>query len=168
MADGFLGGKNREDILRIMRDSHVGTMGMIAVVSLMLAKLIFLYEVLQIPNPHLTAGALLLIPGLSRWGMVIAAGVSRYARDDFGLGRAYTEGVGKKIVVLSCIVPVIAAAAYFRIIGGFCIIITIASALVVSWISKRKISGVTGDVLGGINEITEAILFLSMILFSKI
>jgi len=167
MADGFLGGKNKEDILRIMRDSHVGTMGMIAVVSLMLAKFIFLREVLQIPNPFLIAGALLLVPSLSRWGMVIAAGVSRYARDDFGLGRAYTEGVGKKIVILSGIVPVVAAAANLRVIGGLCIVITILSALIASWLAKRKISGVTGDVLGGINEITEAILLLNVIALSK-
>jgi len=67
MADGFLGGKNKEDILRIMKDSHVGTMGVVAVASLLLAKYIFLLEIVRNLSPSLTAGALLLVPSLSRW-----------------------------------------------------------------------------------------------------
>ena len=46
-------------------------------------------------------------------------------------------------------------------------VITILTALVVSWVSERKIGGVTGDVLGGINEITEVILLFGVILLSN-
>ena len=168
MADGFLGGKDKEGILRIMKDSHVGTMGMIAVVCLILAKYIFLSEILRSLSPLLIAGVLLFVPSLSRWAMVIAAGVSQYARPllSGGLGRVFTEGVGKKIVLLSGIVPVAVTAAYLRIMGGLCIAITVLSAFVVSWLAKRKINGVTGDVLGGINEITEVVLLLAVIVLS--
>ena len=167
-ADGFLSGRDSEGMLRIMKDSHVGTMGMIAVVSLMLAKLIFLHEIVQSLNPFLVMGVLLLVPMLSRWAMVISAGVSQYARSKPGLGSAFTERVGIKLIIFSSFVPVIAAAVYLRIMGGFCIVITILAALLASWVSKRKIGGVTGDVLGGINEITEVILLFSVILLSNV
>ncbi|MFC1714021.1 adenosylcobinamide-GDP ribazoletransferase [Candidatus Poribacteria bacterium] len=166
-ADGFLSGRDREGMLRIMKDSHVGTMGMIAVVSLMLAKLVFLYEIVQSLNPSLIVGVLLFVPMLSRWAMVISAGVSQYARSEPGLGGAFTERVGIKLIILSGLVPVIAAAVYLRIMGGFYVIITILTALLASWVSKRKIGGATGDVLGGINEITEVILLFSVILLNS-
>ena len=170
MADGFLGGKDKEDILRIMKDSHVGTMGMTAVVCLILAKYIFLCEIVQALSPSIVIGVLLLAPGLSRWGMVIAAGVSQYARLPpyrGGIGRAFAEGVGGKIVLLSGFVPVVATAIYLRMMGGFCIAITILLALIASWLAKRRINGVTGDVLGGINEITEVVLLLSVIIMTR-
>lgn len=169
MADGFLGGKDKENTLRIMKDSHVGTMGMIAVVCLILAKYIFLHEILQNLSPLLITGVLLLVPSLSRWGMVIAAGVSQYARPSRytgGLGRVFTEGMGKKITLLSGFIPVVAAAVYLRIMGGLCVVITILLAFTASWLAKRRINGVTGDVLGGINEVTEVLLLLSVIILT--
>lgn len=162
-ADGFLSSRDSEGMLRIMKDSHIGTMGMIVVASFLLAKFVFLYEVLQNLNSFLVVGVLLFIPCLSRWGMVIAAGASKYARSGPGLGRSFTEGIGKKIVILSGIIPVVATIAYLKIIGGICVIIAILSALAGAWLSKRKINGVTGDVLGGINEMIEAILLFSVI-----
>jgi len=166
MADGFLGGKDKEDILRIMKDSHTGTMGVVAITSLLLAKFVFLCEMLQKLDTSLIAGVLFLAPGLSRWGIVIAAGVSQYARSGSGLGRAFTEGVGKKIVFLSGFVPVFVTAVCLKVMGGFCIAITILSALMLSWLARRKINGVTGDILGSVNEITEVILLLSVIVFT--
>ncbi len=77
-ADGFLSGRDKEGMLRIMKDSHVGTMGMIAVVSLMLAKLVFLNEIVQNLNRSLIIGVLFFVPVLSRWAMVISTGISKY------------------------------------------------------------------------------------------
>ena len=168
VADGFLSGRDREGMLRIMKDSHVGTMGAIVIVSLMLTKFVLLHEIIQNLRLWLIVGGLLFIPALSRWGMVITAGISQYARTGPGLGRIFTDGVRKRTIFLAGIVPVVAAIAYFRVIGVVCVAITILSALVGSWIAKRKINGVTGDVLGGVNEITEVILLLSIIILGKI
>jgi len=166
-ADGFLSGRDREGMLRIMKDGYVGTMGMIVVVSLMLAKLVFLNEIVQNLNRSLIVGTLFFVPVLSRWAMVISTGISQYARSEPGLGSAFTERVGVKIIIISGLVPVIATAAYLRIMGGLCVVIAILTALLVSWIAKRKIDGVTGDVLGGVNEITEVILLFSVIAISR-
>jgi len=167
-ADGFLSSRDREGMLRIMKDSHIGTMGMIVVVSIILAKFVFLYEIIRISKPYLVMGVLLFAPALSRWGMVIAAGVSRYARSGAGLGRVFTEGIGKKIIIISGLIPIAAAIAYLRVIGVFLAVFTIFLALMAAWLSKRKINGVTGDVLGGTNEMIENILLFGVIAFSRI
>lgn len=166
-ADGFLSGRDKEGMLRIMKDSYVGTMGMIVVVSVMLAKLVFLSEIVQNLSHSLIIGVLFFVPVLSRWAMVISTGISKYARSEPGLGSAFTEMVGAKIIIISGLVPIIAAIAYLRIMGGLCVIMAILTALLVSWIAKRKIGGVTGDVLGGVNEIAEVVLLFSVIAISR-
>lgn len=167
MADGFLSGRDREGILRIMKDSHVGTMGMIATVALILTRYVLLNEIIQLLNTPVIVGVLLFVPGLSRWGMVIGAGISQYARSEPGLGRIFTEGVRKRHILISGLVPAAAAIAYLRFAGALCVIVSILAAVAISRISKRKINGVTGDVLGSINEITDVILLFVMLALDR-
>ena len=168
VADGFLSGRDREGMLRIMKDSYAGTMAVIVIVSMILTKFVLLHEVIQNLGVSLIVGCLLFVPSLSRWAMVIALGVSQYARAGPGLGRVFAERVNKKSILFAGFVPVIAVVAYLKAVGAVCVAVAIFAALMGAWVSKRKINGVTGDVLGAINEITEAVLLLSIIMLSKI
>jgi len=171
MTDGFWSSKNREEILRIMKDSHIGVMGTIGVTCLILAKFIFLKEIVGNLPPLLVIKLLLLIPGLSRWAMVIASSISQYARPEGGIGKSFIEGIGKHIVWLSSIVPIVFATLCFHNssrYGGICGFIGIGIAILipifVANLSKRIIGGITGDILGGVNEITEVALLFSVML----
>src|ERR1035437_4679543 len=60
-ADGMLSSRPRERILEIMKDSHVGAMGVIAIVCMLLVKFAALASV---PSASLWAAALLMpLPG---------------------------------------------------------------------------------------------------------
>lgn len=79
-----------------------------------------------------------------------------------GIGRPFTEGTGTKIVCIASIVPIAGSIISFELWGFFLICITLFITLITLWLAKRKIGGVTGDILGAINEITVVILLLSI------
>ena len=64
-VDGFLGGHNKEEILKIMKDSSTGAKGVVALVSLLLLKFILLVEM----PLFLKDAALFFTPTIGRWSM---------------------------------------------------------------------------------------------------
>ena len=66
-VDGFLGGHNQEEILKIMKDSSTGAKGVVALVSLLLLKFVLLGEM----PLFLKDAALFFTPTIGRWSMVI-------------------------------------------------------------------------------------------------
>ncbi len=167
MVDGFLSGKEKNEILHIMRDSHVGTMGVVAGTFLILTKFVLLKEIIGELTLLSLVGTLLLVPSLSRFSMVVAAASSRYARGEEGLGRPFT-GISKGILFLSGFLPLGATIFFFRIYGLIGIGITLIIVGMISKFSTKKIGGITGDVLGATNEIVEAGLLLYAIVIGKI
>lgn len=163
MIDGFVGGHSKEEMLQIMHDSRIGASGAISVAILILMKFVLLEEVIENFSPVLVIKVLLVVCCLSRWSMVILAGISRYAKES-GTGRPFTELVGKKIVSLASIVPIICSLLVFQSaiwVGILQIGIVGFIVFIISRIAKSKIGGITGDILGGVNEITEVVLLLS-------
>ncbi|MBI4753090.1 adenosylcobinamide-GDP ribazoletransferase [Candidatus Desantisbacteria bacterium] len=75
--DGLSGAKEKEKILSIMRDSCVGVMGVLSLICLLGMKVCFLGEI----QPEFKNQALLLMPLMGRWGIVIACCLGPYARD---------------------------------------------------------------------------------------
>ncbi len=93
-ADGLGGGSTPEERLRIMKDSRVGAFGVISLILVLLMKFAFFLAWAQIGM----AGVLLLYPVVSRWGMVLLAFLSPYARPEGGLGQAMTTGVSFRVL----------------------------------------------------------------------
>jgi adenosylcobinamide-GDP ribazoletransferase len=93
--------------------------------------------------------------------------MSQYARSEPGLGRAFTEGVGKKLIFVSSLIPVVATVAYLKITGALCVVVSVLLALMISRLAKKRIGGVTGDILGSVNEITEVGLLFVVIALDR-
>lgn len=156
--DGLAGGKDRESILEIMRDSRVGALGVVGIVLLLLIK----WEALNVLPPEMKQGALLVMPVAGRGGQVLLAYLSPYARSE-GLGRPFVgslTGGGLAVALLSTVV--IAAWA----VGWYGIFIVIMTSLLTwlwsGWFVKR-IGGVTGDVIGALNEVLEVMVLLVLV-----
>lgn len=154
-ADAFLSGRSRERKLEIMRDSHIGTMGVLGIVALLGLKFACFAS---IPS-HLfpAAAALMILSG--RCGIVWYVAVSRYARPQ-GLGalsfssKPYWGGIsGMILLVLSCCF----LGKWMLLLIPLLLLITM---LIWSRITYRVIGGATGDTIGCAEEIAEAIALL--------
>jgi len=164
MVDGFSGGRDKESILRIMHDSAIGAKGATALFCLLILKIAFLNE---IPS-QLRYHALLFCPMLGRWSMVIISVINEYARNQDGMGKIFVQNV-KKIELLASTLITIAPLFFSRdIIMLFPVITTIATVFIMTYISRKKLEGITGDIIGATNEITEVVVIITIALFSAI
>ena len=160
MVDGFSGGENKEDIIRIMKDGSIGAKGAIVLILLILLKYLLLYSLTESSK----GGVLLLAPMLGRWSMVIAAYSGKPASSSNTLSNMFTRYLGKKELLISTLSAVIFIFLIFsgRLIFEPLILLLItagATAILVAY-SKRKIGGICGDVIGAVNEINELVVIL--------
>lgn len=155
-ADGLLSSRPREQMLAIMRDSHTGAMGVIAVVSLLLAKTVLLASI----APDGSRWRLVLLTPLAgRCAMVVVKAVFRYARAEGGLATAFVLGGAHRWVLLAW-APVVVLAVGWLLAGPQGLVAAaaaLAAGLLVGLYCHRKIGGYTGDTLGATNELVECV-----------
>jgi len=161
-ADGFFSGRPRERILEIMKDSRVGSHGVIAGSMVLLLKFVLLAQLPQ----ETKALALVAMPVLGRWSQVYGAKVYPYARVGEGTG-SFTEYVGWKEMfwaTVSVILVITAAFAYKSILGLVPVLLgtVMLGTVMLGWYVYRKIGGVTGDTLGAATECVEVLVLLTL------
>lgn len=158
MADGFGGGRTREDVLRIMRDHVIGAYGATALVLLIFLKAAALAVLIE---RDMAAPYLILAPALGRWATVPLGHFMPYARrEGGGLGAAVTDHVGRTelagATVLALALTVFTAGWH----GALCWLAVVAVSFYNARLCERKIGGVTGDTLGANTEACEAVVFV--------
>jgi cobalamin 5'-phosphate synthase/cobalamin synthase len=144
-ADGFGGGRSREDVLRIMRDHAIGSYGAVAVV---LALALKIATIAALAGSVRAIYALVLAPALGRWTAVLLGATQPYARpsEDNGTGSP-TRWIGRtELAVATVIAGGAAAACGLR--GAAAWLLTAIVANLWGRHSARRIGGVTGDTLG--------------------
>lgn len=160
-VDGIMGGRDRESRLEIMKDSRIGTAGVLAVFFVMLIKYVCLNNLF---NEYKTA-ALLTAPAFSRWAQMLMMFKSDYGREE-GMGRAFVGHIRSSGLIAASVVSLGISA--FVIIndpktiflaGGIPLAVA-CFTLLWRWFVVRKIGGVTGDAVGAVNEMTEALTLL--------
>jgi adenosylcobinamide-GDP ribazoletransferase len=151
-ADGLLSSRPRERILEIMKDSHTGAMGVIAIVCVLLLKFASLAS---LPGDRLWP-AVLLMPLAGRCAMVVEMALLPYARSN-GLANIFYRRRTRLAAVWA--VGVLAAAAWCAAGSRGLIVcaVCIAATLALSAYVYRKIGGATGDTLGAVCEIVEIV-----------
>lgn len=161
-VDGFSSGPDKEKILAVMKDVHCGSKGVAALVFLIILKVVLLGEI----SASIKFSCLILTPAISKWAMVCAAYFCDYARKTHGFGKAFVDNVGIRELLISSGILIIAGFVLLQL--RFFILITVPLGITVISIIyfRRKIHGVTGDVLGTLNEIVE-IASLSAFLFLR-
>jgi Cobalamin-5-phosphate synthase len=146
--------------LAIMKDHHCGAKGVIALVLLIIVKVALLND---IPG-SVRFPSLILTPAIGRWVMVCAASLYPYARNTQGFGKAFVENSGTREVVIASSILIAAGLSLLRI-NFIVLMIPVLIFTVSSFVYvKRKINGVTGDVLGAMNELAEAISLAAFLL----
>jgi len=155
-VDGFLGGHNKEEILKIMKDSSTGAKGVVALVSLLLLKFVLLVEM----PLFLKDAALFFTPTIGRWSMVIVAFLGRPARLKNSMGKLFMDYVSWKEVIFASLTMAVIGILLFRLYFLPLVMVGIGLVLLILKYSQKKIGGISGDILGAINEIVEVFCLL--------
>ena len=148
-ADGLLPHMDRDRRLAVMRQPDVGTFGVMALTATTLVRVGAL-AALE-PRPALLAGLVCA----SRTAMAVLARSLPYARTD-GIVTAFLGGSAAAVGLLGLAVsvPVLLLATGA---GGIAVLVTLAAAAAgVALVARRRIGGVTGDVLGAAGLIGES------------
>ena len=158
-ADGFGGGGGKAAKLTIMRDSRIGTYGVIAVGFSLMARVAALATIAE---PALVFAALVATGAASRTAMPLIMLLLPRARSD-GLGadagrpsRRDTVIGGTLALVIALLALDGAAAVVALVVGGL-------AGLAVAALARRQIGGYTGDVLGAAQQISEVAMLFTII-----
>ncbi len=146
MAYGFGGGHSRERKLEIMRDSRIGSYGVVALILVFLLRVLALSE---IANPVV---AFVAVGAFSRALMPVLMRALPSARAD-GLGHSAGRPSAARVavsLVLGGLTTIVLGSAALSVLIGMVLV-----ALTVGFVAKRQVGGQTGDVLGATQLLTE-------------
>lgn len=156
-ADAFYGRRDKETTLRILKDPRIGTMGGIAIGLSLLFRCAAL---VSLPSRLIFFG-LPVVAMLSRTTVLIAMKALPYVRSNDGI-LAPASSVPSWLVAFAAAVVCVSA---------FLLPIPTAAALIALWLfwrlSRNRIGGCTGDVLGATIEIAEIVFLIALVGVTK-
>lgn len=142
--------------LAVMKDGSIGALG---ATGLLLVLGLRFAGILHLPVPDRT-GLLLCMPVIGKWAMVVSTFGSSHARAEGGLASDFLNEVRLRDVLWATVwAGVFVCATLGWQAGGLLLGLSAVAARGMVFLCSRVFGGITGDVLGAINEVTE-ILFL--------
>ncbi len=162
VCDGLAARGGRERFLAVMKDSRVGPVGAVGLVLGLLLK----YEALLTQPAGTKGAALLLFPLLARFGQVLTAVGARRAREE-GLGALLAAAAGWREFLVAALVTL---AAVVLLLGARGVGLLLGVALL-TWLCRRwahgRLGGITGDIIGCVNELNEIAVLLGLLVLAK-
>lgn len=155
-VDGFGGGRDKEKILAIMKESTIGTYGVITLILLFLMKFTLLLSV----DPASFVVVLIAAHASSRMMPIFLVNSSGYARSENSKAmhtRRKTDKSTFIIALLFALIPMIFIP--WQIFAATVVIYAIILLLLKKY-SEKKIGGFTGDVLGALQQFSELSFYL--------
>ena len=181
--DGIFSYRSKHKMLEIMKDSRIGSNGVLALILYFLIKCALLYS-LEIEDRGEAMYAIMTYPVVSRFCSVISCASAPYARGS-GMGKTFVDNTKTCGLIVATIItilyttgmvfmPFILFTNYSLpiqfIIKTISIIVVIVLLLGIfayafSKLIERKIGGITGDTLGALLEISSLVyIFLLLVI----
>jgi adenosylcobinamide-GDP ribazoletransferase len=157
VGDGFGGGRDRAAKLSIMRDSRLGTYGMIVLLVGFIARASALAS---LPLAMILP-ALIVAHALGRAVIPVLAANMPFARDD-GLGKSAGRPDNASVVAAVIFGIVIALLCLTAIQALLAVVVAAAGAAAIAVLAWRQIGGVTGDVFGAAEQVVEAAVLVML------
>ncbi|MBI4353963.1 MAG: adenosylcobinamide-GDP ribazoletransferase [Candidatus Omnitrophica bacterium] len=159
VCDGLYGGHTPTERLRIMKDPHLGTMAAVGVAMHLLLK----FAVLHSLSSSAIVPALLLIPCLGRYAMVIPGTTLPYARTEDGAAASFVRHATVSSLLIATLAALALSWAIAGRIGlGLCGVVG-GVALMARAVFSRALGGITGDALGAVGEIAESVALVCVV-----
>lgn len=159
-CDGFFGGTHKADVLEIMKDPRIGTWGGVGVTLLILWK----FELLQaLPDRSIF---FLMALTCSRWAQVALSFYLPYAGEGGGLSETvahkvrFREFFGATLFLLPLFF-------WVRIPGCLVFAGLITFLFLLALFFRKRIGGLTGDLLGATSELSEICIYIFAVVLIK-
>lgn len=157
-ADAFIAVKDKATTLRILKDSHIGAFGTVAIFMLLMGK----FALLSTIKPAALGISLVASAVIARFLIVIVSAFFPSSKKE-GLGFLIMSSTGAKEATMAAIFTLPLVWVIPPTINWYFFLVLLVPVLLARHASRR-IGGLTGDVLGAILEITE-LLILMVFLF---
>ncbi len=156
-ADGLYGNRPREKALAIMKDSRIGVMGLVAIISGLSIKW---GGILSLEDAHRPL-FLLIIPAYARGAMIFGFRYLEYGRPDGGTGHSFFGEKPKISAFWGLLIPMcLSLLAGWRGLSLNLIFAIIVPSILLYY--KKRMGCITGDMFGAMCEMTESMLFLTV------
>ncbi len=155
VGDGFGGGRDKPAKLAIMRDSRLGTYGVLALLVGFVARASALAS---LPLAAILP-ALVVAHALGRAAIPVMAANMPFARED-GLGKSAGRPDLASAIIAVVIGVVIALLCLTTAHALLAVLVAIVGAAAVAGLAWRQIGGVTGDVFGAAEQVVEALVLI--------
>lgn len=156
-ADGVFSARSRERMLEIMKDSHVGSNAVLAIIILLLLKIA---AYLELSGETLT-WVLLTMSVATRTFMVVFIVNFPYARKE-GIGHMFTKYAKPFYTYIAfavCTGIIAACGLQYLAVAGICFTVT----LIIAQYLKTQLGGLTGDTYGALTECGNVIYLLTAV-----
>lgn len=163
-CDGLYGFSKKEKALQIMRDSHIGAIGAISLILLILFK----FSLLASFHQDILWAYLILMPTFGRFMQSLACISSKYAREE-GKAKYFIEYAQIKEIVFGLIFTLVLFCLLLKINGLILFLISLALIYPVILYINKRIDGMTGDTIGAVSEVAEVVfLFVGLLVGYRI
>lgn len=155
--DGLYSYRNKERMLEIMKDSRVGTNGVLILIVDILLKVVLLSAIPVTALPWV----MVLMPVYGRFNGILLAAISKYARPE-GMGGFF---IGKiKAVQMLFIILTTLVVGLLHISALLYLPVLILLTLLYRYHVQAKLGGVTGDIIGAWIELSELAFLLMVVI----
>jgi adenosylcobinamide-GDP ribazoletransferase len=156
-ADGFWGGDTPQRRLAIMRDSRIGTFGVLALLIAVVLKCALIAELLAVSAGGAVA-SLAAAGAVSRHAMVALMSAGEPARHDglaFSAGKPSSEARRVSLILAVGIAVVLLWGSLGLLAAILALVLAQGAVAGITVLARRKTQGYTGDICGAAQQISE-------------
>lgn len=155
MCDAFGARKSPEKTLEILKDSRMGTYGVLALVFVVLLKTVLIGSLQDFNSYFILIG----MPVAGKIPLAVCAAAGKYPREE-GTGKLLVNNITVKESLVCIIISQVILYFCMGWLSLLLLPVLVAAGFILKAISQGRIGGVTGDILGACNETGELLWLL--------
>jgi adenosylcobinamide-GDP ribazoletransferase len=156
--DGIGGGWTRDQMLEIMKDSRIGTYGMVALLLVIIAKL----HAIASLGSWKAAAAIVAAHAIGRCSSLPLIYWLPYVQHSGSKSKPFAASVDRSMLSIACVATSIGTLLLLSISGLIVLVIAILVTLLGGLYLRRVLGGITGDTLGCVNQLCELSVYVTL------